>query len=195
MWCELGLACVADADAMVESYFASKTIDGLRHVVLIAYDPETDAPIGMAEVSLRDFADGCSSNPVGYFKGWFVEEHARGHGVGRAILEAAKNWARARRVATSSLQTLNWTTLGASRPMTSWCSTRCTTSSVFASRFEFAGAVGRWLCSTPGATFDILRYEVLAEATGTIKVGGEARGERWFRPGSPSGHLQVGRSI
>jgi len=95
MRCELGPAWVADADAMVESYFASKTIDGLRHVVLIAHDLETDAPIGMAEVSLRDFAEGCSSNPVGYLEGWFVEKHARGQGVGRAILEAAENWARA----------------------------------------------------------------------------------------------------
>lgn len=52
--------------------------------------------VGFAEVSLRDDAEGCSSNPVGYLEGWFVADRARGRGVGRALLEAGEAWARAR---------------------------------------------------------------------------------------------------
>ena len=35
--------------------------------------------------------------PVGYVKGWFVEGHHRGQGIGAQLLRAAEDWARARR--------------------------------------------------------------------------------------------------
>ena len=90
---ELGVEWVIDnIDAMVASYLATGTIDHLPHVVLIAKDDA--GPVGFAEVSLRQYAEGCGTSPVGYLEGWFVSERARGAGVGRALVEAGERWAR-----------------------------------------------------------------------------------------------------
>jgi len=52
--------------------------------------------VGFAEVDLRPLADGCLTHPVGYLEGWYVVPEERRHGVGRALLRAAEEWARAR---------------------------------------------------------------------------------------------------
>jgi aminoglycoside 6'-N-acetyltransferase I len=83
-------------DELVESYFATGRIDHLEHLVLIARAEGSGGALGFAEVSLRDFAEGCESSPVGYLEGWFVTEPSRRLGVGRALLEAGEAWARAR---------------------------------------------------------------------------------------------------
>lgn len=52
------------------------------------------ALIGFAEVSLREWAEGCLSSPVGYLEGWYVEKPGRRQGAGAKLLEAAEDWAR-----------------------------------------------------------------------------------------------------
>ena len=52
--------------------------------------------LGFAEASLRAWAEGCLSSPVGYLEGWYVEPGARGRGVGRALLAATEAWARSK---------------------------------------------------------------------------------------------------
>lgn len=50
---------------------------------------------GFVEAGLRSHADGCDARqPVGFLEGWFVEESARGRGVGGALVAAAEAWAR-----------------------------------------------------------------------------------------------------
>jgi aminoglycoside 6'-N-acetyltransferase I len=50
---------------------------------------------GFIEVGLRSHADGCNpTQPVGFVEGWFVYEHLRGKGVGKALMHAAEAWAR-----------------------------------------------------------------------------------------------------
>jgi aminoglycoside 6'-N-acetyltransferase I len=51
---------------------------------------------GFLEAALRSRADGCDSTPVGYIEGWYVDPDMRRRGVGRALVEAAEAWARAR---------------------------------------------------------------------------------------------------
>lgn len=80
-----------DFDALAAEYFARGTIQGLRHAVLIAERAGT--PVGFAEVSLREIAEGCLSSPVGYLEGWFVANEARGMGVGRVLVAAGERWA------------------------------------------------------------------------------------------------------
>ena len=60
--------------------------------VLIAVDDS--AAIGMAELSIRNIVDGCSTGNVGYLEGWYVVPARRRHGVGRALLATAFEWAR-----------------------------------------------------------------------------------------------------
>ncbi len=49
---------------------------------------------GFIEASTRKYADGCTTSPVGYIEGWYVDEDLRGQGLGEALVEAAENWAR-----------------------------------------------------------------------------------------------------
>ncbi|GAB4488051.1 MAG: hypothetical protein OHK0031_11990 [Anaerolineales bacterium] len=49
---------------------------------------------GFVEGSLRAYADGCESSPVGYIEGWYVDEDLRRQGVGRALIAALEAWAR-----------------------------------------------------------------------------------------------------
>lgn len=94
---ELGPEWVVDrVESFARTYFEDGRIDGLEHIVLIARDDATGESVAFAEVSLRDYAEGCASNPVGYLEGWFVRAQARGRGVGRALIRAAEDWARSR---------------------------------------------------------------------------------------------------
>lgn len=69
--------------------------DADRYAVLVCEDPDGTFK-GFAELSLREWAEGCRSSPVAYLEGWFVAAEARGQGIGRTLLEAAEDWARAR---------------------------------------------------------------------------------------------------
>jgi aminoglycoside 6'-N-acetyltransferase I len=51
--------------------------------------------VGLVELSVRPFAEGCRSRRVAYLEGWYVAPYARGQGVGRALLRAAEDWGRA----------------------------------------------------------------------------------------------------
>jgi aminoglycoside 6'-N-acetyltransferase I len=50
--------------------------------------------VGFAELNIRPYAEGCSTDRVGYLEGWFVVADARRRGVGRALVAAAEEWAR-----------------------------------------------------------------------------------------------------
>ena len=61
--------------------------------VFLAETPRGE-PVGFTEVSLRPMAEGCSTRPVGYLEGWYVQPAARHRGVGRRLMEAGEDWAR-----------------------------------------------------------------------------------------------------
>ena len=50
--------------------------------------------VGVAELSIRSYAEGCRTERVGYLEGWYVVPEARRQGVGRALIESAEAWAR-----------------------------------------------------------------------------------------------------
>ena len=66
-----------------------------RWGVFIATTNEA-AMIGFLEFSLREYAAGASSSPVGFIEGWFVAPEFRKRGVGAALVAAAEGWARSR---------------------------------------------------------------------------------------------------
>ncbi len=78
------------ADAIAR-YFAGTLPEPI--MVLFAEDGHA-RPIGFVELSLRAYAEGCQSDNVAYVEGWNVAPEARGRGVGRALIEAAEDWAR-----------------------------------------------------------------------------------------------------
>jgi aminoglycoside 6'-N-acetyltransferase I len=56
-----------------------------------------DHVMGFIEVGLRSHADGCETRrPVGFIEGWFVEPEHQHRGIGRALLQAAEDWARSK---------------------------------------------------------------------------------------------------
>jgi len=76
----------------IERFFAGDAREPLA--VFLAEDGAR-RPVGLAELSIRAYAEGCRSDPVAYLEGWFVMPEARGRGVGRALIVAAEEWGRA----------------------------------------------------------------------------------------------------
>ena len=62
---------------------------------LVAEDAD-GAVVGFAEVGLRRWAEGCSTSPVAYLEGIWVEPDRRREGVGRALVQACEAWGRSR---------------------------------------------------------------------------------------------------
>ena len=63
--------------------------DPARNAVFVAVHAGTGI-VGFVEVSLREWAEGCGTHPVGYIEAWYVEPHHRRNGNGRRLIEAAR---------------------------------------------------------------------------------------------------------
>ena len=50
--------------------------------------------VGFLELSVREYAEGCAG-ATPYVEGWYVDEAARGRGIGAALVRAAEEWAKA----------------------------------------------------------------------------------------------------
>jgi putative acetyltransferase len=60
--------------------------------VLVAERP-AGSLCGFVEASIRPFAEDCTTRPVGYVEGWFVDPDMRRQGIGRKLVKAAEEWA------------------------------------------------------------------------------------------------------
>jgi aminoglycoside 6'-N-acetyltransferase I len=88
--------------ALFPEYSADNLGAGMRdfrmrddsEVFMVERDDGTAA--GFVEVGSRPYADGCETSPVGYVEAWYVDPDVRGAGYGRALLQAAEDWARER---------------------------------------------------------------------------------------------------
>lgn len=74
----------------IAAFFAGEVAE--PEAVFLAFDA-AGAAVGFAELSLRQTAEGCSSDRVAYLEAWYVERAARRNGVGRALIWAAESWA------------------------------------------------------------------------------------------------------
>jgi GNAT superfamily N-acetyltransferase len=90
----------AEAHAQEISAFLTGNLSGwlagLHAVAVFVAVRPTGGLCGFLEASVRPLADGCTTHPVGYVEGWYVDVDVRRQGVGRRLVEAAEAWAGAR---------------------------------------------------------------------------------------------------
>ena len=77
----------------IERYLTGRSDEPLQVIVAVT---DSGEPIGIAELSIRPYAEGCRTRNVAYLEGWYVRPAARGHGVGRALIQATERWALSR---------------------------------------------------------------------------------------------------
>ena len=96
-WAEMRAALLPEEDAAELAHETVKHFAGVKAAeeVWVAEDVNGRL-LGFLELWLRAYAEGCASSPVPYIEGWYVTAEARHTGVGRALVEAAENWARLR---------------------------------------------------------------------------------------------------
>lgn len=81
-----------DAEALREEFAGA--LSNPEFAVFLAY--VDGVPRGFAQCQLRrDYVEGCSTSPVGYLEGLYVEEACRGRGAARALLARCEVWAKA----------------------------------------------------------------------------------------------------
>jgi aminoglycoside 6'-N-acetyltransferase I len=49
---------------------------------------------GFIELSQRPYVEGCTSSPVAYIEGWYVDLDLRRQNLGTALVRAGEEWAR-----------------------------------------------------------------------------------------------------
>ena len=96
-WCEMRAdlwpeGAAEEHAAEVAEFFSGRLRSLLE--VLLAEDAE-GRPLGFAELSIRAYAEGCTTDRVAFLEGWYVVAEARRRGVGRALVRAAEAWGRA----------------------------------------------------------------------------------------------------
>jgi aminoglycoside 6'-N-acetyltransferase I len=78
----------------ITAFFAARSEPLMPHQVFVA---EADGRlVGLLELSLRPYVDGCASSPVPFIEGWYVAPDMRKQGIGGALVKAAEEWAVAR---------------------------------------------------------------------------------------------------
>jgi aminoglycoside 6'-N-acetyltransferase I len=85
----------ADALAAEARAFVDDGEQSALAAAFIAADTDGRA-LGFIELAIRAFSDGCDSMPVPHIEGWYVKPSVRRQGIGRALLNAAEEWAVAR---------------------------------------------------------------------------------------------------
>ena len=93
-WLQMRMALYGDKESLlaaeIQRFFSGQAGEPLT--VLVA---EQDGRlVGMAELSIHLYAEGCQSDHVGYLEGWYVDSSSRNQGIGRELLKASEAWAR-----------------------------------------------------------------------------------------------------
>ena len=76
----------------IERFFAGELHMPLAVLVAIGDD---DRLVGFVELSIRTYAEDCVTDRVAYLEGWYVVPEMRRRGIGRALVAASEDWARA----------------------------------------------------------------------------------------------------
>ena len=55
---------------------------------------ESHTVVGFIELALRPYVNGCSTSPVAFIEGIWVNDKLQKHGIGRLLVRKAEDWAR-----------------------------------------------------------------------------------------------------
>lgn len=80
---------LSDHDAETRRHFT-----GAPTSLIVFVAEGDDGLVGFLELDYRKYAPGCSSSPVPFIEGWYVEPALQGRGIGRALVDAAEAHAR-----------------------------------------------------------------------------------------------------
>lgn len=93
-WVALRAALWPQVDRRGLEREAIALLDKAAAAAFIARD-ETGAAVAFAEATLRtDYVNGCSTSPVGFLEGLYVQPRDRRHGTARLLCAAVETWAR-----------------------------------------------------------------------------------------------------
>jgi aminoglycoside 6'-N-acetyltransferase I len=94
-WLRMRIALWPDSDSDhqddIERFFDERLE---RKRTFVAEDDNGEL-VGFLELDQRSYAPGCTSSPVPFIEGWYVDPDARRSGVGRELIRAAEDWSRA----------------------------------------------------------------------------------------------------
>lgn len=83
---------MVELEQEINRYFAGDRREPAEVLLAVKAD---GAPVGFAELSIRNIVDGCDSGRVAYLEGWYIVPPCRRKGIGRALIQAAERWALA----------------------------------------------------------------------------------------------------
>lgn len=74
----------------IDAYFLQQNSD----MVTFVLERDSSGLGGFLEARVRDYAEGCDSERVGYIEGWYVDPDLRRQGYGKRLIGVAEHWAR-----------------------------------------------------------------------------------------------------
>jgi aminoglycoside 6'-N-acetyltransferase I len=74
---------------------AAELLGNSRWAVFVA-SLDDGVVVGFLEVSLRDYAEGAETSPVGYLEGVYISAQNRRQGIAAALVHAGEQWAWSR---------------------------------------------------------------------------------------------------
>jgi len=97
-WLRMRVALWPDGSEAEHAEEIDRFLDGGaggRPAAVLVAEGASGQPVGMVELAIRPYAEGCVTDRVAYLEGWYVAQAARRQGVGRALIAAAEEWGRA----------------------------------------------------------------------------------------------------